>query len=149
MAWYIRQEVAAYRNNYQTLHQREASLAEKETWSQLLSSTVVERKKIHDSIVSEESLPNFIEALEQTGRHMGVDLEIANAALRDASNPNIQIDFRVSASQEGVWRFVQALERLPYQLRINQASFSAVGSNEKASTWDAQFRIELLSIPTA
>ena len=146
--WYGRGEMVLLRTAYQKLNELSGENNQTKTWQNLLENSKEERNLIHQSLVTTDSLPDFIDQLEQLATSTRNKLDIASAIPGDKSNPNIKITFSIKGSYNNVLRFTSLIDSLPVQLQLNQASFSrenASGETKPLSLWQARFEIELVN----
>ncbi len=146
--WFGHGEMMKLRTAYQKLNELSGESNQTKAWQNLLENSREERDLIHQSLVTSDSLPDFIDQLEQLATSTRNKLDIASAIPGDKSNPNIRISFSVKGSYNNVLRFTSLIDSLPVQLQLNTASFSREGASEEnksLSLWQARFEIELVN----
>lgn len=146
--WFGYSQSLDLKQTYQELNEASGESGQIRAWQKLLGETTKERDLIHRSVVTTDSLPDFIDQLEQLATSTASDLDISSATPGDKSNPNLRIAFIVSGRYNAVLRFTNLIDTLPVQLQVNRAEFSRSGSDEEGKslpTWQARFEIELLA----
>ncbi len=123
LIWYLQAEGRELRDLYTNLRNARASTSEQQQAEALLEETVSQRALLAQSIVTEASLPVFIETLEQVASASGVALELTQATPGSESNPNIVLAFTIEGSQGAMRYFTQLLDALPHQMQIRHARF--------------------------
>lgn len=105
--------------------------------------------RIHEFMIRRDDPLEFIETLENVARATG------NAAVLDfdseKSKKGDELVFRVTVdgTREGVFRYVELLELLPYPIRIDEIGYQALNVESVASRGKTAARSSQKSLPEA
>lgn len=145
--WYGYQESRQLEALYQSLNTATGKDSNLRQWEKLLNETAAERKWINDSVITAESLPSFIDRLEEMATSTRTELDLTSAIPGDKANPNIKLSFSLRGSYQSLLRFTTLLDSLPVQLKITAAEFNRASTNEsnKTQSWQARLALELIS----
>ena len=119
-------------------------VAQETDWQNLLAETVDERAALRASLISPETLPNFIDQLETLATSAGAELTLNSVTPADKTH-RLQIALTARGSFSQLWHYAALLEQLPTQLAFTQVTFSRQGVEEqkKAPNWQLQVSLEL------
>ncbi|MEK7504808.1 MAG: hypothetical protein AAB589_00775 [Patescibacteria group bacterium] len=113
-----------------------------ERFLRIYGQTEAGRTKVSSYFITTETLPQFIERLEQAARETGVIYTLSNTKPAEVSGREV---LNLTIATEGnfaqVYRFIYVLENLPYRLDINQAYLGPMA----AGRWRANFDLTLFS----
>lgn len=97
---------------------------------------------LNDFFVDNTNLVNFIESLEKLGKDTGVSLVVNNAE----SGEKMRINFRAQGSFPNIYLFTVLLEKLHYQISIDNLNMSLFSQSEgKIVSWVGDYTITVLS----
>ncbi len=109
----VKTEVAAVVNRGQGEHEAEA----------ILKSRADDLKAIDYTFVSESSIINFIEKLEQIAKNSNVSLKVSAGnpvSLKDKIGPTFSLE--ASGDFQNIFRYLLLLENMPYEISFENAS---------------------------
>lgn len=104
---------------------------------------------IENRFVAEESVPEFINVLEDKAAQVGVRTDLGSINVEPAKGDAPYPQLRVKMSGNGRWEkvvgFISTLDALPYVSRIEHVNFIKMGSSdEKNATTSWSFNLELI-----
>lgn len=140
--FFLWQEEAKLVTSAQALISAEKKKENLERFLRIYDQTVVGREKISNYFVSVETLPSFIERLEQAAREAGIIYTLSSTQPVTAGKQEVlQLVMATEGDFNRIYRFIKTLENLPYILTINQAYLSPSASG----SWRANFNATLAS----
>lgn len=136
-------EIIIVKKDAAEIERREANIKMLE---ELILSIVSEEAKVADAFTDSDNLVLFIENLEAAARGSGVLLEIESAEFADSGGESLpHFRLKTSGSFGGNFRFLRLLEAMPFQLELNDASFSVYSSEPNTRSWQLRTSITLFS----
>ncbi len=105
------------------------------------------REKLFGYSVAREGAVSFIELLEATGNEVGAHIIIESVSTKERADfPQVE-DLRFALAVTGTWpavvRLLGLFELLPYEMRVEQAVLSKVGSSG-GDPWRADLSLTVL-----
>lgn len=111
----------------------------------LVEKTADDRQEIRQHFVNQDSLPQFIEAVEQLAAKNSVSLQLGSIKMVNSPAPALRFEVRTSGPKNQVLNFIEQLEAMPYRLIVRSATLS-LGTDEKTKeSWTSIFSLDLLS----
>ncbi|MDQ3245069.1 MAG: hypothetical protein M3P22_01870 [bacterium] len=110
-----------------------------------LKKIEVEKQALESHFVSSKDVVPFLNFFEKSGTLVGADTEVSSVSVA-IDNSAILVDLKTNGSFEAVYKYITLIENSPYELEI--VSFTLNKGNESessSSTWNAIFKIKLLS----
>lgn len=142
------EKIISAKRDIAQIGRREANIKKLED---LTLSIAPEEKKISGIFAQSDNLVLFIEKLETAASDAGVSLEIESAEFATSGKPAPldEVLPRFKIKTEGgfgqCFRFLRLLETMPFQIEINDASFSLRQGAEGGKFWQLHISITLLS----
>ncbi|MEK7650835.1 MAG: hypothetical protein AAB364_03155 [Patescibacteria group bacterium] len=113
-------------------------------WQAMLAETVTARQALHDSLISADALPEFIDQLETLATSTGTELTLNSVTPADKTS-KLKIALTAKGSFSQLWHYAALLEQLPTQFTFTQVTLSRQGveENKKAPEWQLQASLDL------
>ena len=135
----------------QTKWQEEESKREDiKSLDQSIKTIEPEREELETHFAQGSDVVPFLNSLEALGSSSGCKAKISSVDL-SGDNTGLIVQLSATGSFVQIYKFITLLENSPYQLEIDSASIqnSVSGDNLKNnvnnSTWEANFKIKLVS----
>ncbi len=122
-----------------TLKERAAQL---EQLRASVLETAADRQELERHFITPDSLPTFIEQIEDLGIKNGVESSLTSVEAVEQPTIKLRFSLRLIGSRANILRFVNDLEQLPYRLRLATGNLQ---SGERDVVWSGNFNLELLS----
>lgn len=147
-AWYGLQMREKYRALLLEKNVANLEIAQETDWQTLLTETANQRQSLHNSLITTESLPDFIDQLETLATSTGAELTLNSVTPADKTH-NLQIALTAKGSFGQLWHYMAALEQVPVQFTFTQVTLSreGLGSNKKLPMWQLQASLDLPAKP--
>ena len=127
----------------------------------VLDETKKDRQKIQEFFVDKDSIADFLEYIESLGKSAGVKASVSVLSEEDHFSvsgmkaPVLKLVIGATGSWQGIYRYLNLLENLPYREEISAVSlrsqvgtsFVADGKNvqsKKAEEWSGTFELNIL-----
>lgn len=142
--WYGREGQKTYTRLLLERNLASLEAAQENDWKIFLAETANARRALRDSLITVETLPEFIDRLEALASSAHIDLALNGVTPADKTNK-----LRITLTAEGpfsrLWHYATLLEQLPTQFSFTQATLSRqdTAQDEKAPKWQWQADLEL------
>lgn len=105
-----------------------------------LSELAADESGVHQYLVPTNDVVPFLEGLEQTGRQLGAEVEVASVSAESkTSRPHLTLSLKITGSFDSVLRTLGAIEYGPYDSALGTVTFDTprVGDSTAPSVWTA------------
>jgi len=136
-------EIISTKKDIAEIDRKEANIKKLED---LLASVSDEQEKVSDVFTSAGNLVLFIENLEEAARSSGVLLNIESAEIaKDGSQTLPQFRLITEGGFGANFRYLELLERIPFQLEIGDLALALRPSEQNQTMWQTRVTLTLLS----
>lgn len=145
-------EISLILNVTDTAIQREIKL---KSVDEIIKDTEYERKKLDTYFVADDSIVDFIEDIEELGRYVGIDIEIASVNIdndlktEDAISEILNLNIETKGKWEDIFYFLSLIEKMPFKIDIEKADLYIVYEDDKknvSTIWKGFFNINVIKL---
>ena len=117
---------------------------------QILKKNVSDRISLESHFIKSSDIVPFLDIIEKSAREVGVLTEI-NSINAKADNTILTVELKASGGFEAIYKFLILLENSPYILDFTSMDIHKLpspvvpGKNVDSASWEASFKIQLLS----
>lgn len=118
--------------------------------NQLLQQIASDRVLLDNHFIKSSDIVPFLNIIEELALKAGVFVQI-NSVDSKTTNSELTVGFKASGGFEAIYKFLTLLENSPYEFEFvfmdvhKLASSDESSKNIKNSSWEAVFKIQLLS----
>ncbi len=146
LTWRVNQTSQAIKQKTQQLANLEGQRLRFSTLKTQMAASGPEREAINRYFVDSNSLPVFIERLEELAATNQITLNLTSAAVSAGQATPTTLEFKLTATAafSRLFNFIALMENLPYRLRFNQLRLTPL-QTASSTVWQATGALELLS----
>lgn len=111
----------------------------------VVTETTSARQELARHFIGPETLPSLIEELERLGAQRQANLTLTGVTEINEAPQRLSLELNLLGAKANILAVLRDLDRLPYRLELRSGTLSQQPNQAGASSWSANFNLELLS----